>query len=1030
MKPESDALKGKPGRVTIQNAFAILGLLGCALAFAALGWASLREVLRWRESNRGIVYGESQIDSLAPSMALGVNASLEQYEDEDDLCGVLDLIQQAGFHWVRQRFPWSEIEPRPDDYYWQPWDRIVELVEAHGLELIAVLDGAPGWARAESDADNPLAPPEDVSTYASFLGVFARRYGEAVDCYQVWDQPNIAPHWGAGDVDPGGYVELLKASWAELKENDDGAVVLGGALAPNLEPGGRNMSDVEFLRRMYRAGAGEYFDVLAAKPYGFWSGPDDRRVDRNVLNYSRLILQREEMVRNGDEGKPVWAVELGWNALAKGWSGSLSPWGTDSEEKQAERTLRALLRAREEWPWLGIACLQHFQPAAAPNDPVWGFCLVDQGREQRLLYRLLLEGQGRTASLFPGRYPGSAATEGEAGGWLVVGDSLVSDSSDAWLEVPFWGSRIDLVVEAEAGTMQIWTDVGAGDENGAPMREVDLSTASEPDLVIVAAKGLSASDHVLRLRVLAPSGGGVTIRRFVVRREADFGSFYVRLALLGLAMGLVVWVGVRLSRRLPWDSWQAKVSGWYSERPEWVQWAIVVVTIVAYCLVPWLPLILLACVAIVGLFCLRGDLALVSIVAAAPFAAYTKPVGSMRFTLVEVLTLCAVLACALRWAQDGPKSLRESVSRDGIRAAIGAELAGWNQLDWAVLFFVLVSVASLNASTNLWVSLRELRTVILEPVAFYLLIRTLRPEVRKSLWLADALVAAGLVLSLHGLYQYAFTDEVIVAEGVRRVGGIYGSPNHLALVLERIVPVGVAMAWMGLSKWRRWYYGAACVPVALCLFLTFSRGAWLLGLPAAMAFLGLLRGKRSLVIVLILVLASLLALLPLVGTERFASTFEFTEGTGFLRLRLWTSALQMIRDHPVTGVGLDNFLYVYEDYIQPGAEIEPDLSHPHNIILDFWTRLGLPGLVALFWLLVPFFKTGLRLRSRIEQGDVSAMVTGFLGSMVTLVAHGLVDNSYFAIELAFVFFLSLGVISRLDRTPECFFGGDGGGVAP
>ena len=87
-------------------------------------------------------------------------------------------------------------------------------------------------------------------------------------------------------------------------------------------------------------------------------------------------------------------------------------------------------------------------------------------------------------------------------------------------------------------------------------------------------------------------------------------------------------------------------------------------------------------------------------------------------------------------------------------------------------------------------------------------------------------------------------------------------------------------------------------------------------------------------------------LVPLLQTERFASLLNLQGGTSFLRLRLWEASWAMVKDHPWTGVGLDNFLYYYGDYILPGAEIERWLSHPHNIVLDLLVRTGLPGLLG------------------------------------------------------------------------------------
>ena len=143
------------------------------------------------------------------------------------------------------------------------------------------------------------------------------------------------------------------------------------------------------------------------------------------------------------------------------------------------------------------------------------------------------------------------------------------------------------------------------------------------------------------------------------------------------------------------------------------------------------------------------------------------------------------------------------------------------------------------------------------------------------------------------------------------------------------------------------------------------------------------------------------------------SLFDLGGGTTYRRLKLWEATLNMIRDHPLFGVGLDNFLYHYPRYMLPAAWQEPDLSHPHNILLDWWTRLGVLGVGALIWLEVAFFRLGLRLYRSLGEGELRALVLGLMASMVGFLAHGLIDNSYFLVDLAFVFFLTLGIVGRL-----------------
>jgi putative inorganic carbon (HCO3(-)) transporter len=120
----------------------------------------------------------------------------------------------------------------------------------------------------------------------------------------------------------------------------------------------------------------------------------------------------------------------------------------------------------------------------------------------------------------------------------------------------------------------------------------------------------------------------------------------------------------------------------------------------------------------------------------------------------------------------------------------------------------------------------------------------------------------------------------------------------------------------------------------------------------------------------------------------------------------------MIADHPLTGVGLDNFLYAYRTrYVLPSAWQEPDLSHPHNLILDTWTRLGILGLPAMAWLLIAFFRSAW-LQFRAATGQRRALLLGLLAAMVALLAHGMVDHAIYVVDLAFVFALLLAMVGR------------------
>jgi O-antigen ligase len=135
--------------------------------------------------------------------------------------------------------------------------------------------------------------------------------------------------------------------------------------------------------------------------------------------------------------------------------------------------------------------------------------------------------------------------------------------------------------------------------------------------------------------------------------------------------------------------------------------------------------------------------------------------------------------------------------------------------------------------------------------------------------------------------------------------------------------------------------------------------------------------------------------------------------TGGFRLDLWLSSLQMVRDHPLLGIGLDNFTYLYQQvYLQEAAAAEPNLSHPHNWALDFWLSLGVLGLIAFVWLLVRFWAQA---RASLERPGPRWAVAGALGAVADMLVHGFIDNSYFLVDLAFVFWLALSLVDSKSR---------------
>ena len=997
---------------------------------------------------RGIPAGLPEPVSGADVSPFCINASLAQYRGSD-LDRALDLISDAGLVWVRQTFPWARIEAAPGEYDWEDWDRIVDTVSSRGLRLIAVLDTAPAWAGTP--------PPADA--FARFAGSLAARYGAQIDDYQIWHNANLSDGWGA-EPDPSAYAGFLRAATEAIRAADRSAVgdgpavrIMLGSLAPTVEQGPENLSEILFLRGLYAAGAGPYFDVLAVQPYGFDTGPADRRVAEGLLNFSRAILMREELVAHGDGGKAVWASHFGWNSPLAGGGDPPSIWGTVDEQRQAEYTAAAVQRARQEWPWMGVLCLTHFQPdSSAPVLPSgtlnpeahWGFAAVDPDGTPRPVLDALAELAAAPPTNYPGAYTSLSGVATWEGNWEFseLGADVSQQGGDR-VTIPFWGTDFGLRVRRGHYRGHFYVTV-----DGLPASELPQDESSRafliltsPDyqaeeVVVPVVRDLESGPHLVE--IVAERGWDQwALVGWSVADHPAGGAYRWSLAgLVALAVASLAGL-VALGRRVRWGSIGRVVAAAWGRLSQGFQLALtlaatgllwlsasmtwgleagnafrrlgdgvgITATLAAAGLFyysPWFLLTLLAGLALFGLILLRLDLGLALVAALAPF--YTLPwtLHERAFSMAEIVTLMSLVSCGVRWVAS---RRRQPGSRSAARLS---------NLDLAVLFLVLVAVVSPFFAEFQRVAWRELRVVVLEPAAFYLMLRTARLE-RRALWrVVDFFVLGGVAVAIIGLVQYGLGVNLITAEGgLPRLRSIYGSPNNVGLYLGRVLPLLVAMALFARCRPRRLVYGLAVLPVAAALLLSFSKGALLLGVPASLLTIGLLAGGRWLWGTLAAVVVAGMAAIPLLRLPRFASLFDARGGTTFFRLKLWWSTLAMIRDHPWLGVGLDNFLYQYRGrYILPEAWQEPDLSHPHNFLLDHWARLGIFGAAAGVWLQVAFWRLALPLR-RLRDPDGRALALGLMGAVADMLAHGLVDHSFFLIDLAFAFFLILALVQSL-----------------
>jgi hypothetical protein len=103
---------------------------------------------------------------------------------------------------------------------------------------------------------------------------------------------------------------------------------------------------------------------------------------------------------------------------------------------------------------------------------------------------------------------------------------------------------------------------------------------------------------------------------------------------------------------------------------------------------------------------------------------------------------------------------------------------------------------------------------------------------------------------------------------------------------------------------------------------------------------------------------------------------------------LWNTALQMAREHPLLGIGPDNFRHSYGQYL--GLAAWDTRVHANNSYLEVLAGMGAIGATALVWLLAVAARSTAHLLSRASES--LPLVAASAAACLAIGAHALVDS--------------------------------------
>ena len=322
---------------------------------------------------------------------------------------------------------------------------------------------------------------------------------------------------------------------------------------------------------------------------------------------------------------------------------------------------------------------------------------------------------------------------------------------------------------------------------------------------------------------------------------------------------------------------------------------------------------------------------------------------------------------------------------------------------WPLLAYAGMTMVSTVFSIDPATSIRDDKQLLLfaiVPIAYRLL------RGRHAQTAVEVIVTVGAISAAIGLIQFGILKFDEAGQRPRGALGLYMTYSG-QLMLVACVAAARIMFHRGERVWS-----ALVLPALLvALITTQSRNAWV-GACAGIGLLFVLRDFRLFGLVPV-VAALFFAFAPTPIQDRLFSAVQLqhkynqsvvTEATvqsNRDRIAMARAGVEIIKDHPLTGVGPDMLIQVYPAYRHPTA-VNQLASHLHNVPLQIAAERGLPALAIWLWFI------GTLVRDFVRQRRTAIAVflpTAGLACVAAMVAAGMFEHNFGDSEFLMLFLL-------------------------
>lgn len=358
----------------------------------------------------------------------------------------------------------------------------------------------------------------------------------------------------------------------------------------------------------------------------------------------------------------------------------------------------------------------------------------------------------------------------------------------------------------------------------------------------------------------------------------------------------------------------------------------------------------------------------------------------------------AVTALAVVFLLGKVLGLAQKAAKEGFGKVLsGAGFKGW----WLAVLAVLLGLNCV-VSPEPGVSFKSLRVILVYFCFYFAAFECVRSRKSVSVVLWGFLLSGFFVAVMSLMSRYVFDvelrDGVIIEDYM-----FWPGKNSLGFFLACTGCAGLGV-FLSLKHWAGRVGTAVMLGVVVyALVFTFSRSGWLAFAFGAVVVSALLCPLKFWpVVIAALLLAGAAGVWTVkhypdcAVSKRLLKISPKKDVGNYERVLLWQGAVEMIKDHPVSGVGLGRFDTAHKQ----GYKSEKSRYswydtryHAHNFFLQVFTEMGIPAgtmfLLCVLWMFRLVFAN-----FRQCCGADKKVVAGICGVVAAFVAYSLVDTTF------------------------------------